>query len=64
MEKKFRISITRTSRETVDFDVAVDGTGNDAADLGFAKMKALEMAANHEFGSGQAEYSIEASREL
>jgi len=63
MTKSFTVSVTRTSHATVEFRVNIEGTDNPDGDLEFAKRKALEMAANHEFGSGQADYEATVTSE-
>lgn len=64
-EKKFVVSVCREVSKTLDFNVSIESTGDDHKDSLLAKAKAVEMAANHDFGSGgNAEYHIDDFKEV
>ena len=54
---KFSVSVERTCWEEATFDI-------EANSIDEAEAKAIELAGNHEFGSGNAEYAVTNTKQI
>lgn len=59
MNKAYRVTVVRTSYASAEIEVTIESTGNAERDNALVRRKALEKAGDHEFGSGEADYTVE-----